>query len=489
MRRNPAPPPIRARSARLLGLLLAGLVSRPIGAAPAEASPEPDTHQLIHEGAVALSQSNFPQAAQFFAEAAAIDPDFTRAHFGLALAALGRGDRKEFEKSLRRTDALTHGAPEVRYVLAVQRWRTGDLRVAEEELRGAARLDPSFLEARYALGAVQAARGDLVDAAPTLRDALGIDPACAPARLQLGFVLAASGDLDGARQELREALSIDPDLEVARPEEPIPYADRRVLLGSAHGGGFGLPLPVPRPTFLSPMRRGPLDSGSATRPVPEWFLDYQMALFLEDAGRWSRATTLLERALSQNDREEIRAAIANRLVDYLPHRHLARASFEAGDLREARLHLEAARNQGAAPTDDLPALETLIRIASARTSIVLQPLPDHTPDDSVAIRGILLAREGTSFIDVGGQKAPLRAASPEEVGAILKGRVVPPTDAELKPLYFEIPAYRLATAGPNLIRIRPGTAGTAGVELEILVVRDQPSPAGVTPPAAAGGTR
>ena len=102
-------------------------------AAPEEAPPEPTTHQLIHQGVVQILAGNFPRAAQFFGQAVAIDPDFSRAHQGLAIAALGSGNRREFDRAWRRVDFLTHGAPETRYLLAVQKWIAGDLRADHAE--------------------------------------------------------------------------------------------------------------------------------------------------------------------------------------------------------------------------------------------------------------------------------------------------------------------------------------------------------------------
>jgi len=254
MRRGPSRHPALPRAllpAALAVLLAGGETSTP----SADPPRDPTTHDLINAGASELRRSNFPQAAQDFGEAAALDPDLAWAQFGLGLAALGRGDRREFEKAMRRADDLTHGAPEVRYVLGVQRYLARDLHVADEELRGAMRGDRYFLEARYALGLIAAARGDLDGARSILKDALLIDEADAPARFQLGAVLAATGDLDGAVDEIGRALSIDPDLEEALPERPVQFHDRRVLPGSAHGGGFRLPLPLPGPLLLAPCVR------------------------------------------------------------------------------------------------------------------------------------------------------------------------------------------------------------------------------------------
>jgi len=474
---------------RALGLVLVTLlVVLASGAGTPAADPsgtpgEPTTHELAHEGAVAILAGNFPRATQSFDQAAAIDPDFTRAHLGMAIAALGSGDRRKFNESLRRVDSMTHGAPEVRYVLAVQKWQSGDLRVAEDEARGAARADTAFLEARYLLGMIEAARGNLPHAAATLNDALHVDPTWAPVHLQLGAVLAASGDLDGALAEMRLALSIDPDLEPAGREPGVTFAGRRVLPGNTHVSGLGLPLPVPEPAFLAAESRPPLLAAAGSAAIPEWFLDYAMAGFHADNGAWGPAAKLFERALTLNDRETIRIPVGGRLVDYLPHRRLARVCFETGDLREAGLHLEIARNQAATSADSLRLLETLMGIAASRTRLVLQPLPDHTADEAVAIRGLLLTRNRPAWVDIGGQKALLRPATAEDLRSFPEGSSVTDAESGMQPLYFEVPSYPLPSVGPHRIRIRPGTAETAAAEVEVLIMRDGPPIPGDAHPA------
>ncbi len=467
----------------------------PPAAVAADAPPEATTHQLTHAGAVQILAGNYPRAAQLFGQAVGIDPDFTRAHLGLAIAALGSGDRREFDRAWRRVDALTHGAPEVRYILAVQKWTAGDVRVAEDEARGAARADNGFLEARYLLGMIEATRGDLTHAVSTLQDALHVDSTWAPVHLQLGAVLAASGDLEGALAEMRLALSLDAEIEPAGADPKVAFADRRVLLGTTHGSGLGLPLPVPRPLFLGPGPRQPLVTAQETTAVPEWYLDYAMAGFLEDNGDWGPATRLYEKGLTLNDRESLRTPVGGRLVDYLPHRHLARVCLETGDLREARLHLEIARNQAATPSESLHLLETLIGIATSRTRLVLQRLPDRTSADALPIRGLLITRDRPAWVDVGGQKALLRPATAEDLARFTEEPPAPAAESGIQTLYFEVPSYPLPDAGPCRIRIRPGTAESAGAEAEVLIVRDAKESAGgarpatekTQPPAGGGG--
>jgi tetratricopeptide (TPR) repeat protein len=480
----------RALPAALVLALLLVLPATGSGAPIPDAGrvpPDPTTHELSAAGAAAILAGNYPRAAQLFKEAAAIDPEFTQAYLGLAIATVGTGDRGEFDAAVRRTAARAPRMPEVRYLLAAQGWIASDLRAAEDEARDAVRADPAFLEARYLLGMAEAARGNLDRATATLREALRVDPSWAPVHFQLGAVLAASGDLEGAVGELRQALSIDAAIAPALSERAVIFADRRGPSGPAGDSGPGLPLPVPNPVFLTSARDSRLVPAADPAPVPEWFLDYVMAGFLEDRKSWSQAATLFARALTLNDREATRVAIGGRQVDYLPHRHLARARLETGDLGDARAHLEVARRQGATPAATLGPLETLIRLAASRTRLVLKPLPDRTADEAVAIRGLVLTRDHPAWVDVGGQKVLLRPATTEDLNGFAEDPAGSMTGPGIQPLYFEVPSYPLPAFGPHTIRIRSEAAGAAGAEAEVLILREGPVALGAAHPTGDDG--
>jgi Flp pilus assembly protein TadD len=477
----------------VLAVLLAG---PGIGAAPlpdaGRAAPDPTTHELAAAGAGAILAGNFPRAAQMFREASSIDPAFSEAQVGLAIAALGSGDWKGFDRAVRQAEALTHGSPAVRYLLAVRGWMADDMSSAAADARGAARGDPAFLEARYLLGLVEASRGDLPDAAETLREALHVDSTWAPLHFQLGAVLAAMGDLAGAVEEIRQALSIDAALEPDVPGRNVVFTNRRIPPGVGPDDDPALPLPVPRPAFIETPEGSLLLPAPDPAPVPEWFLDYVMAGFLEDGGATGPAARLLERALALDDREATRIPIGGRQVDYLPHRRLARVRLEAGDLAQARVHLDIARKQGATPADALGSLETLIKVASTKTRLVLMPLPDRTADEAVAIRGLIVTRDRPSWVDVGGQRALLRPATPDDLRAFPEEAAHPAAETGTQRLYFEVASYPLASLGPNSIRIRSGAAGAAGAEAEVMILREAPTAVGDARPAAGahvGGSR
>jgi tetratricopeptide (TPR) repeat protein len=451
----------------------------------AGATPAPggrSTRELLRAGILAIEESNFPRAAARFREAAQIDPRLAQAHLGLGLAALGERDRKGAERELREADLLSRGAPEVRYALGITRFVFNDLRLAEEDLKAAAG-DRFFLEARYALGIVTAVRGDLQGAQAALQEALRLDGRNAASRYQLGAVLARSGDLDGALNELGKALSIDPDIMDARPEDPIEFATRPVRSSSPGSAGLGMPIAVLRPSVAWP-RRAAAGGTAPARDIPDWFLYYQMALYLEDASQWRGAVDMLERALSIKDRSELQAPVADRLVDYSPHLHLAEAYHRQGNFREAFLHLGIAKNEGNVPPDALRALEVLIQKDRLRPVILLETLPDRTTEETVRIRGVIISEETVPRVEVGSRDAILRPATTAEVSALLPDRDHPAPKEAVQSTHFEVPAYRLPAIGPNLIRIRPTFRNPArqGDLIEVRVVR---LPRAAKPPAAA----
>ncbi len=460
---------MRHRLPALVAAVVVMALAAPEARAAAAAAGR-STKDLIQAGVTALEESNFARADARFREAAAIDPRMPQAQLGLGLAALGEHDRKGAERALRLALQTSDGAPETRYALGIAHFVFDDLRAAAEDLKAAATADRYFIEAEYAAGIVAASRGDLPGAAVALREALRIDASHAASHYQLGAVLARSGDLDGALLELGRALAIDPVIVDARPEDPIVFAARSVR-STAAGGTLGLPLPVLRPSIAWPRPR--LGLSAAVEGIPEWFLYYEMARDLSGAGQWRGVADMLERALTFKDRSEIQAIVASRLVDYCPHLRLAEAYQHLGNFREAALHLGIARNEESAQPEALRALEVLIVKDRLRPRILLGALPDRTTEETVTVRGLILADEPAARVEVGGREAVLRPATNAEVSALLPpGDLGAPREGGSSTL-FEVAAYRLPALGPNLIAIQPSFRNPArdGDRIEVLVVR------------------
>jgi tetratricopeptide (TPR) repeat protein len=467
------------------------------GDGPGEArTEERSTRQLLQAGSIALDEENWKQAEARFREAADIDPRLVQAHFGMALAALGTHDRRAAEKALRTALGLAPNQPEIRYALGAAAFASGDVRGAEIDLKAAADADHRFLEARYALGLVAAQRGDLPGAKAALQDALKLDASYAPAHYQLGAVLARSGDLEGSLQEMSRATAREPSLREARQDDPIEFRPRAVP-PPAPSGTLGLLLPVVRPALAwAKHRTGPSAPGEAAE-IPDWFIYYQMALQQEDAGQWSGSVDLLQKALVSKDRSEGLAVVANRLVDFSPHMHLADAYYRLGNFREAFLHLGLAKNEGNASPEGLRALNVLVQKDRLRPRIYLDALPDKTTDEAIAVRGLIVADEPVQRVEISGREAFLKPATQAEIAEHLSeaeraaarqgpgaqggsGAPVGPGASGAQGVRFEVTGQRLAE-GSNLVTVRPFFRNPArdGDVLEARVVRLPPAP----PPA------
>jgi len=431
------------------------------------------TRQLLMHGGIAIEEGDYPAAEALFRELVEIDPHLTQGPFGLALSALGRGDRRAAERALRRAAEIAPTMPEVLYARGVAALAFGDARVAEGQLQAAANADRTFLEARYALGIAAARRGDLKAAEMSLREALHLDHLHAASSYQLGAVLARAGELDGALTELSRAVSRTPGLIEARPEAPFSFAPR-VVKPAAASLTLGLPLPVLRPALTWARRR---PSVPAPPEIPDWFLYYQMALQLEEADAWQGVVDMLEKALLGKNRSEALAVVADRLVDYAPHLHLAGAHHRLGNFQAAFLHLGLAKNEGEASPESWQALNVLIQKDRLRPRIHLDPLPDRTAEEALTVRGLIIADEPAKSVEVSGREAILRPATSEEVAQRLPGHEKSVARGAGTGVLFEVAGLRLAE-GTNVITIRPRFRNPArdGDLLEARVVRMSPPP-------------
>lgn len=474
---------------RLRALPLTTLIALIAIPAPAEcAAPERSTHELLRDGAIALEEGRFAPAAARFQEAIAIDPLLAEAHFGAGLAALGQDERRATLRSLEQALDIAPTMQEVQYALGVARFVFGSAHDAEDDLSAAVRADGFFLEARYALGVTAALRDDLPAALSSLREAIRIAPRHAPAHYQLGAVLGRSGDLPGAVQELSRGLEADPRLLDVSPAEQILFAYRQVEAENPRPGSIALPLPVLRPVIYWDHRRGRDERDSVS--IPGWYLYYEMALQLEDAGRPATAITMLKRALELKDRSESLAIVADRLIDYSPHFHLAKSYHRLGNYREAYLHLGVARNEGNAAAEAVDALGVLIKKDRLRPRILLQPLPARTTDRSVTVRGVVIAEEAANRVEISGHDALVRSATRDEVETFLTDSGQPLPESIKGSVLFEVSQFVLGE-GPNRIIVRPYFRNTArdGDILEVRVVRLPGNGAPADPQEISSGDR
>jgi tetratricopeptide (TPR) repeat protein len=450
------------------------------------AAQERSTHELLRDGAIALEEGRFASAAARFQEAVSIDPLLAEAHLGAGVAALGEEERRATLRSLARAVEIAPAMQEARYALGIARFVFDSPRDAEQDLGAAARADRFFLEARYALGVTAALRDDLPAALASLQEAIRIAPRHAPSHYQLGAVLGRSGDLPGAVQELSRGLEADPRLLDVPPTERILFAYRQTEGGNPRPGTIALPLPVLRPIIHWEEKRGRDQQGGES--IAGWYLYYEMALQLEDAGRPATAITLLQRALELKDRSESLAIVAERLIDYSPHFHLAKSYHRLGNYRDAYLHLGVARNEGNASPEAMLALGVLIKKDRLRPRILLQPLPARTTESALRIRGVVIADEAAQRVEISGRDATLRSASREEVAEFLTDSGQPLPESTAGSVLFEVARFLLGD-GPNRIVIRPFFRDSArdGDILEVRIVRLPAGDGPAEPQAMSGG--
>jgi tetratricopeptide (TPR) repeat protein len=451
----------------------------------AAAAQERSTHELLRDGALAIEEGRFASAAARFQEALAIDPLLAEAHFGAGLAALAQEERRAALRGLQRALEIDPGMNEARYALGIAWWTFANPRDGEDDLRAAAAADRFFVEARYALGLAAALRDDLPEAVASLREAIRTAPRHAPSHYQLGAALGRQGDLAGAVQELSRGLEADPRLLDAPPAERLLFVKRQLPPEVARPGRIDLPLPLPLPVIDWSDGSGRDDVAGAS--IPGWYLYYEMALQLLDASRPATAVTLLKRALDLKDRSESLAIVADRLIDYSPHFHLARAHHRLGNYRDAALHLGVARNEGNASPEALEALGVLIRKDRLRPRILLDPLPAHTADGALGIRGVVIAGEAAHRVEVSGHEAVLRTATRDEVEAFLTDSGQPLPESIEGSVLFEVARFQLGE-GSNRITVRPYFRDSTrdGDILELRVVR---LPAADPKPPAKRGAR
>jgi TolB-like protein/lipoprotein NlpI len=189
------------------------------------AAPGAAAHDLYLQGLFHWNRRGAAQvrrAIDLFEEAVRLEPDYARAHAGLALAwvvahhnaphvrpddALARAEaaaRRALELDPRLPDA--HAALGYAYHWL---WRWDD---ALRELERAVELNPNHSASRQWYGEVLAHTGRAAEAQSQLRQAVGLDPLSVVAHGNLGLVLLLNGRLPEATAQLEATQRMDPGL-------------------------------------------------------------------------------------------------------------------------------------------------------------------------------------------------------------------------------------------------------------------------------------
>jgi len=148
-------------------------------------------------------------AAQEFATALQLKPDWADAHYGLGAA---RYDLRDIPGALQELRTATELDPKnvgARRLLARIYVQQNDSASAEAELRKALAVKPSA-DLHFEMGMVQGQMGKLDSAAAEFKQVLAVKPRFAPAHAMLGVTLRRQGHHEAALAQFRQAIALDP---------------------------------------------------------------------------------------------------------------------------------------------------------------------------------------------------------------------------------------------------------------------------------------
>ena len=191
-----------------------------------EEASSPEAHTAYLKGRLLLAKRTREahlKAIEYFEEALAIEPDYSRAFTGLADAyslMVGFIPASEgYDKASAYTQqalALDPSCAEAHATLGYIIWRSkGDVREAESEFLRAIELNPNYALAHEWYAGLLVHTGRVREACQRSENALSLDPLSAPLILTYAESLHAAGRLDEAVDRYQKALEINSELESA----------------------------------------------------------------------------------------------------------------------------------------------------------------------------------------------------------------------------------------------------------------------------------
>jgi pentatricopeptide repeat protein len=152
----------------------------------------------------------FPEQEESLRKALAADPQFAKAHVGLAATLGSQGKFAEAEQAVRRALELEPDCAGVHQVLGFLSLFLKRPAEAEQELRKAHNLDPDDSTPLIRLSELYAAQQKWDEAIAFLNEARAIDPTDAEVCASLGLMYAQKRNRDQAMAQLKEAERLDP---------------------------------------------------------------------------------------------------------------------------------------------------------------------------------------------------------------------------------------------------------------------------------------
>ena len=223
--------------------------------AVAKMTHDPEAHRLYLQGRHAWDQrteESIQQALRFFEAAVEHDPDFARAHWGIAESYALLGEYAGTPVRDRVAPIIAHsiraleiepGLAEPRVTLADAYTQLWNWELAEREFRRAIALDPEHATAHHWYSQYLRAVGRPRQALAALRRAKELDPLSLVIRANLVDVYLVLGAVDSAETEAGELMALHPNsplaqgqmglvlMETQRLDEAIGHLERAVMLG------------------------------------------------------------------------------------------------------------------------------------------------------------------------------------------------------------------------------------------------------------------
>ena len=163
-----------------------------------------------NEGVALLAEGKFEEAAGFFRQALADQPDHGTLMVNLGIALRFAGERREATDLFERALALPNGRRAAAHQLAQLQMEDGDLAGAEIRLRWVLEREGGAAEVRNSLGIVLEKRGKLGEAAAEYAEAARADANAAEPRNNLGNMARNARREDEAERWYLAAIAADP---------------------------------------------------------------------------------------------------------------------------------------------------------------------------------------------------------------------------------------------------------------------------------------
>ena len=297
----------------------------PIGVLPAH----PAVFELIGRGRACLltaSRSETPKAVAAFREAIELDPTYSAAHAGLALACCAQAElrlipvseayseaRAAALRALAMDDSSADAQVALATVLFLSDWNwTG----ARRSLERALELDPDHTDGWLVYGRLMEALGDLEQGLAAKQKALERQPSSAAVHLQIAMSYWNQRRYEEVIEWANRSLTLDPAHLLAREFVAAAYLkkgdfDRHMAESLAHAASYGVSadaLDELKQVYARGGRTGVLDytlrqAGSRTPAV-------QLAQLHGELGNMDEAFTHLDAAIERRDPSLVHLAVA-----------------------------------------------------------------------------------------------------------------------------------------------------------------------------------